>query len=148
MMDSVWSGRRIGRGAGPQRGPVSLWDAWRRLGWSRQALAVDAGAIPVLAVGAALIPTVLIPALHGRLHAAVVAPYPHDLAQVNFAGGGGRDSARGGESVGCSRGRRRAGVGCAVQRCGGRIQGADFGLCEPRDAGGADALARDEGVPV
>jgi poly-gamma-glutamate synthesis protein (capsule biosynthesis protein) len=44
-----------------------------------------AGAIPVLAVGAALIPTVLIPALHGRLHAAVVAPYPHDLAQVSFA---------------------------------------------------------------
>ena len=44
-----------------------------------------AGAIPALAVGAALIPTVLIPALHGRLLAAVVTPYPHDLAQVSFA---------------------------------------------------------------
>ena len=49
-----------------------------------------AGAIPALAVAAALIPTVLIPAfrisaLQGRLHAGVVTPYPHDLAQVSFA---------------------------------------------------------------
>ena len=43
------------------------------------------GVIPLFAVGAALIPTVLIPALHGRQHAAVVTPYPHDLGQVSFA---------------------------------------------------------------
>ena len=43
------------------------------------------GLIPVFAVGAALIPTLLVPALRGRMHAAVITPYPHDLAQVSFA---------------------------------------------------------------
>jgi hypothetical protein len=62
----VQSGARSGRGPAKR----SMWLA---------------GVIPVLAVGAALTPTVLLPALHGRQHAAAVTPYPHDLAQVSFA---------------------------------------------------------------
>ncbi len=85
-MDSVMSGRPQGGNAGPKRSwgaPVRPRDAGeagpgRRMRWM-------AGLIPVFAVGAALIPTLLIPALHGRQHAAVVTPYPHDLAQVSFA---------------------------------------------------------------
>ena len=72
-----WTGRaQIGRSASKRRefGRGSA----KRSKWL-------AGVIPLFAVGAALIPTVLIPALHGRLHAAVVTPYPHDLAQVSFA---------------------------------------------------------------
>ncbi len=65
----------IRSGARTERGPA------KRSKWL-------AGAIPLFAVGAALIPTVLIPALHGRQHSAVATPYPHDLAQVSFAVGG------------------------------------------------------------
>ena len=43
------------------------------------------GAIPLVAVGVALMPTVLKSALRGGQLAAVAPPYPHDLAQVNFA---------------------------------------------------------------
>ena len=85
-MDSVlkrhlrWesAGRKRGSGDPAERRDPNRAGSAKRSKWL-------AGVIPLLAVGAALIPTVLIPALHGRQHAAVVTPYPHDLAQVSFA---------------------------------------------------------------
>ena len=72
--------------AGPKGRPgisSTLRDPLR--GWLAKRSTWLYGLIPLFAVGAALIPTVLVPALHGRLHAAVVTPYPHDLAQLSFA---------------------------------------------------------------
>jgi poly-gamma-glutamate synthesis protein (capsule biosynthesis protein) len=87
-MDSILNGRSMGMGAGMRRGPgfSSLSDPIRGGRAKRRNWLV--GLIPVLAVTAALIPTVLVPALRGRMHAAVITPYPHDLAQVSFAVGG------------------------------------------------------------
>ena len=84
-MDSIVNTQSMGNRAGLRHGSglSSLSDPisggrTKRWNWL-------VGLIPVFAVGAALIPTLLVPALRGRMHAAVITPYPHDLAQVSFA---------------------------------------------------------------
>ena len=80
-MDSVLHsnqlGGREGSAAGPEL-PARIWGAiqlWLRKHW-RLAL----GALALAVAGAALLT-----AFHALRHAAVVVPYPHELAQVSFA---------------------------------------------------------------
>ncbi len=80
-MDSVLGGRGLGASAGSRGGPaLGARMTEGRLDSVRRHWRWAAGAIGVATLGAALIPV-----FHGRQHAAVVAPYPHELAQVSFA---------------------------------------------------------------
>src|ERR1700679_2709802 len=73
-MNSVVQQRQIGAGFGARIVP-GLRKHWR--------LASGALLLAAAAVGA-----VLLAGSHGRRLAAVVVPYPHELAQVSFAVGG------------------------------------------------------------
>ena len=85
-MDSAMDKHQLRASAGLKRGADVPRNA---LGTASGTLAKHwrwiVAAAAVVALGVALIPAVLIPAIQGRQHAAVVAPYPHDLAQVTFA---------------------------------------------------------------
>jgi poly-gamma-glutamate synthesis protein (capsule biosynthesis protein) len=63
-----------------QEGPMGIGARVRRAPLLRERWPLLAGALGLAMAGAALVT-----AFHGRQHAAVVAPYPHDLAQVSFA---------------------------------------------------------------
>jgi len=74
-MDFAMQGRRFGAGIGARVAP-GLRKHWRMAG---------AGALLLAVVAVA---AVLLAGSHGRRLAAVVVPYPHELAQVSFAVGG------------------------------------------------------------
>jgi poly-gamma-glutamate capsule biosynthesis protein CapA/YwtB (metallophosphatase superfamily) len=74
-MDFAMQGRRFGAGLGARLAP-GLRKNWRL---------ASAGALMVVVAAVA---AVLLSSAHGRRLAAVVAPYPHELAQVSFAVGG------------------------------------------------------------
>jgi poly-gamma-glutamate capsule biosynthesis protein CapA/YwtB (metallophosphatase superfamily) len=73
-VDWTMQGRRLGAGLG-QRLIPSLRTHWRLAGG-------------VLLLGVAAISAVLLSGFHAARPAAVVAPYPHELAQITFAVGG------------------------------------------------------------
>ena len=74
-MDFAMQGKRIGAGIGARLAP-SLRRHWR--------LVAGGGLLLVIAA----VIGVLLAGSHGRRLAAVVVPYPHELAQVSFAVGG------------------------------------------------------------
>ena len=74
-MDFAMQGRRFGAGLGARLAP-GLRKNWRL---------ASAGALMVVVAAFA---AGLLSSAHGRRLAAVVAPYPHELAQVSFAVGG------------------------------------------------------------
>ena len=111
-----------------------------------------AGVIPLFAVGAALIPTVLVPALRGRLHAAVVTPYPHDLAQVSFAVAGDVIPHEAVKQAAAAAGDGEQGWAAQFSDVSDVFEGADFGFVNletpvaPENSHGTKAFLFD--VPV
>ena len=82
------------------------------------------GCVGLCAVGAALIPT----AAHVRTAAAVVTPYPHDLAQVTFAVAGDVIPHEAVKAGGRGRRRWRAGWAALFSDVADVFEGADFGF--------------------
>ncbi len=83
-MDSVLHSIQLGGTKRPAPGPANL----KRISapihsWLRRRWRLAVGALALAVAGA-----VLLTAFHPRRHAAVVVPYPHELAQVSFAAAG------------------------------------------------------------
>ncbi len=120
---------------------ASLGSALRRH-WR---LAGGGGMLLVVAVAA-----VLLTGFHGGRAAAVVAPYPHELAQVSFAVAGDvipHEPVRA-PPLPLPETDQFAGLGRALQRCERRFSRRRLRLCEPGNAGGSGALARVKAVHV
>jgi poly-gamma-glutamate synthesis protein (capsule biosynthesis protein) len=132
---------RVRSGARSGRGPAkrSMWLA---------------GVIPVLAVGAALTPTVLLPALHGRQQAAAVTPYPHDLAQVSFAVAGDVIPHEAVKQAAAAAGDGEQGWAASLSDTADVFEGADFGFVNletpvaPKSSHGTKAFLFDAPVAL
>ncbi len=108
----VGQGRPIGTGARVRLVPL-LRERWLLL----------AGALGLALAGAALMT-----AFHGRQHAAVVTPYPHDLAQVTFAVAGDVIPHEPARAAAAAAGEGEQGWAALFSDVADVFEGADFGF--------------------
>ena len=82
----------------------------------------------VSAIALAVLGVSLIPAFHARQHAAVVAPYPHDLAQVSFAVAGDVIPHEAVKAAAAAAGDGEQGWAALLSDTAEVFEGADFGF--------------------
>ncbi len=123
-MDSVLSGRQLGASMGSGARPDvharrsdAIWGGLR----AQWRWAVGGLALAVLGAG-------LLTAFHGRHYAAVVAPYPHDLAQVSFAVAGDVIPHEAVKAAAAATGAGEQGWAALFSDVADVFEGADFGF--------------------
>ncbi|MGA3332553.1 MAG: CapA family protein [Terracidiphilus sp.] len=132
VMDLVWGRRQLREDAGSEAGRRGGSCGWAGLA-GRVTDTVRAGARrhwrwAVAAAGVAAVGAALVTAFHGRQHAAVVAPYPHDLAQVSFAVAGDVIPHEAVKEAAAAAGEGEQGWAALFSDVADVFQGADFGF--------------------
>ena len=140
-MDSVLDSNRLARKGG-DRPPdwVGRANLGRNPALVAQALARWPGHLALAVAGAALLT-----AFHARRHAAVVVPYPHELAQVSFAVAGDVIPHEPVRAAAAAAGDGEQGWEQLFSDVADVFHGADFGFVNWKP-GGPGALARIEGL--
>ena len=116
-----------GKPMGQER-PIGIGGRVRLAPWLRGRWPLLAGALGLALAGAALMTAFLVPAIQGRRHAAVVAPYPHDLAQVSFAVAGDVIPHEPVRAAAAAAGEGEQGWAALLSDVADVFEGADFGF--------------------
>ena len=106
-----------------QEGPMGIGARVRRAPLLRGRRPLLAGALGLAMAGAALVT-----AFHGRQHATVVAPYPHELAQVSFAVAGDVIPHEAVKEAAAAAGEGEQGWAALFSDVADVFEGADFGF--------------------